>query len=114
LFTEALSAKHEDHDSLAQKIKRGAERSKEFALSKDTGNLLLFALSAGFLLYLPKHLNNLRPVSTGTLDKIIKWPYTGFLNKALSDHVYYEILTLLAGYICLKTGKPYWEKLKQN
>lgn len=113
LFTEAFAEEQDNHNSLAQKIKRGAESSKEFALSKDTGNFLLFALSAGFLIYLPKHLSNVLS-SRNKLDGIIRWPYEGILNKAMSSNVYYELLTLIAGYTCLKTGKPVWEKFEKN
>ncbi len=121
LFTETLSAKQssakEDLDILAQKIKRGAERSKEFAFSQDTGNLLLFLASAGFLIYLPKHLSkHFGSVSRkNTLDSIIEWPHASlFSHTPWATHLYYELMTLLAGYICLKTGKPYWEKLKSR
>lgn len=118
LFTE-LSAKETNEpinwDSLAQTIKRSAERSKEFALSKDTGNFLLFVLSAGFLLYLPRHLSE--AASYNIVDDIIRFPKKhlfdhAFGSKGWPRYFYYELLTLLAGYISLKTGKPVTEKFK--
>lgn len=101
-------------ESLSRQLKRSAERSKEFALSRDTGNFLLFALCFGFLIYLPKHLNNGGPLSRGTIDKVISWPYRKIFEAILSHHCYYEILTLLAGYGCLKTGKPIWDRLTKD
>lgn len=69
------------------------------------------ALSAGFLLYLPRHLS--RSDATN-IDKVIKWPYEKlFTNRPWNKHLYYEALTLLAGYVWLKTAKPSWERIKQ-
>lgn len=118
LFTETLSAEHKNLNSLAQKIKRSADRSKDFVLSKDGQNLLLFVLSAGFLVYLPRHLSKypmLTKSSKNIVDNIIEWPYATFFSKTpWATHLYYEIITLLAGYTCAKTGRPYLEKLKQS
>lgn len=118
LFTEASAAEQKSPSSLALKIKRGAEHSKDFALSKDTGNLLLFALSAGFLIYLPRHLSK-SSLQDHFVDAIIKFPKKHLFSHVFghadwAKYLYYEILTLLAGYICAKTGKPYWEKFKQS
>lgn len=111
-FTGAsLTLKAEEQntlESLALKIKRSAERSKEFALSQEGGNLLLFLLSAGYLAYLPRHLSK---ASSNIIDNIITC--LRFSNTGWGYYFYYELTTLLAGYICLKTGKPYWEKLKK-
>jgi len=123
LFAEALAMKPSEETlapseaSLAQRIKRSAEHSREFALSKDTGNFLLFVLSAGFLLCLPKHLS--KTSTDNFFDKTVKFPRINlfepiFGNASWAKPLYYELLTLLAGYVCLKTGKPYLEKLKQS
>lgn len=117
LFAKPLAAAEEQREetsleSLAHQLKRSAERSKEFALSKDTGNLLLFALSAGFLIYLPKHLSK-SDVAYGIVDDIIAWPRFSRNSSTWAYHFYYELLTLLAGYICLKTAGPVLEKFKK-
>lgn len=105
----------ETYDSLAQKVKRSGEHSNDFALSKGTGNLLLFALSLGFLLYLPRHLSKQfgsRGSDHNLVDSVIAWPHQKLFNSNAWKYFYYEIMTLLAGYVCAKTGKPYWEKIK--
>jgi len=123
LFVKPLAAAEEQREetsleSLAHQLKRSAERSKEFALSKDTANLLLFALSAGFLIYLPKHLDK-NGINHIWIDDVINFPKDKILkyiigNQGYQKYLYYELLTLLAGYICLKTAKPVWEKLKRD
>lgn len=120
LFYNELSFADQEENTLpteearlgfTEKIQRSFENSDSW------GNFLLFLASTGFLIYLPQHLSQFESILSGktrgnAADYIIK--SLRFSDSGFGYHLYYELLTLLAGYICLKTGRPYWEKLKNS